>query len=238
MKPLLIISLALNALAVAAALGMWLNRIPIFGSVIHQLRTAAATTFFAAYPITPDDIVMVGDSITANGHWAEIFPDVPLKNRGVSADMTADLLKRLSQVTDGHPRKAFLLIGTNDIGLGARWADTLRNYAQILDRFIDDTPETQLYVQSVLPREAENRDKVLALNVEIMRMAEQRDLTYIDLFPAFADEAGVLRDELTYDSLHLTGEGYRLWHDLIAARVKGADIAPTSVHPGEEVSSP
>ena len=163
MKPLLIISLALNALAVMAAIGMWFNRIPIFGSVIHKLRTAAATTFFAAYPITPDDIVMVGDSITANGHWAEIFPDVPLKNRGVSADMTADLLKRLSQVTDGHPRKAFLLIGTNDIGLGAKWADTLRNYAEILDRFIEETPETRLYIQSVLPREPQNRDKVLAL---------------------------------------------------------------------------
>lgn len=219
MPPLLILSLALNVLFLLMLIGFWLQRIKIFHRVIHEIDTRAATTFFDAYPVTSADTVFLGDSITAGGHWAEMFPGVPVKNRGISGDRTEDVLNRLEQITSGRPAKIFLMIGTNDIGLGTPRDETVRNYSTILDRLKVALPETRIYVQSVLPREAEAHGDVAALNTAICEMATERRLTYLDLFPAFAGEGGGIRDGLSYDRLHLTGAGYRHWQSLLAPYV-------------------
>ena len=54
--------------------------------------------FFRRYPVNKGDIVFVGDSITDGGCWEELFPGVPLKNRGINADDTPGVLKRLDEI--------------------------------------------------------------------------------------------------------------------------------------------
>ena len=209
------LSLALNALFSAFLAAFWLQRVKIFRGILHTIDTSAAVSFFDAYPVAPGDVVFLGDSITAGGQWSELFPDVPVKNRGISGDMTEDLLKRLGQITIGKPRKIFLMIGTNDIGLGAPRALTQRNYREILDQIVRASPDTDIYVQSILPREAKRCEDVTALNAAIAEMAQTRGLTYVDLFPAFVDEDGSILDELSPDGLHLSGQGYRRWQSAI-----------------------
>ncbi|HQP10891.1 MAG TPA: TonB-dependent receptor plug domain-containing protein, partial [Candidatus Omnitrophota bacterium] len=46
----------------------------------HYLQRA---DFFRRYPVNRGDIVFLGDSITDGGCWEELFPGVPLKNRGI-----------------------------------------------------------------------------------------------------------------------------------------------------------
>jgi lysophospholipase L1-like esterase len=107
------------------------------------------------------------------------------------------------------------MIGTNDIGLGAPRELTQRNYRDILDQIVRESPGTRLYVQSILPREAERCEAVIALNTAIAHMAIERGAVFVDLFPAFADEDGSILDELSPDDLHLSGQGYRRWQSAI-----------------------
>jgi lysophospholipase L1-like esterase len=211
----LTLSLTLNVLFIGLIISFWLQRVKIFHRVIHEIDTRAAVTFFDAYPVEPGDIVFLGDSITAGAQWAEMFPDVLVKNRGISGDRTGDVLKRLAQITTGNPAQVFLLIGTNDLGLGTPYDETLSNYAAILDQLREHSPETQVLVQSVLPREARYHDDVVALNTAIAALARARGLTTIDLFPSFVSDDGAIQEALSYDGLHLSGKGYRLWQSLL-----------------------
>lgn len=213
------ISVGLNVVVLAglayAALGS------PFRDWVHPFMTRASTSFFAAYPVARGDVVFVGDSITAGAQWNELFPGVPVRNRGIGGDRTEDLLARIDPLTAGPARKVFLKIGTNDLGAGIDEATILENYETILDHFARDAPSTTVYVQSVLPRAASYRERVESLNAGIEALAAARGLEFIDLYPAFLDEDGSIRDALSYDELHLTGEGYRLWQERLDSHVRG-----------------
>jgi lysophospholipase L1-like esterase len=47
-------------------------------------------------------------------------------------------------------------------------------------------------------------------------LAEEFDYTYINLFPAFANSQGGLKQKLTNDNIHLLGAGYCIWVEKIS----------------------
>ena len=83
---------------------------------VFDVLSERHTTFFTAFPVEPGDVVFLGDSITDEGRWAEMFPNLVVHNHGISADRTDHVLMRLDQVTKGQPGMVFLMIGTNDLG--------------------------------------------------------------------------------------------------------------------------
>ena len=212
-KALLGLSVALNLIVIGTATWLWVGN--PFRSFVHPMMTTAAVSFFDAYPVEPGDIVFLGDSITFGGHWNEIVPGHPVRNRGIGGDRTDDVLARLEPILEGRPGKLFLLIGTNDLGTDIPHDAIVANYATLLDRFARETPSTVVYVQSVMPRAAEYRERVERLNEALRALAAERGLTYVDLYPAFLAEDGSIRDELTFDEIHLTGVGYREWYRLL-----------------------
>jgi lysophospholipase L1-like esterase len=52
------------------------------------------------------------------------------------------------------------------------------------------------------------------LNLRLATLASER-VRFVDLTPALAGEGG-LKDEFTYDGVHLNGEGYLQWRTAIA----------------------
>ena len=70
-------------------------------------------SLFEQLPIRGNDIVFLGNSITDGCEWAELFNNRHIKNRGISADRSGWLLDRLDPIVNGHPKKLFLMIGTN-----------------------------------------------------------------------------------------------------------------------------
>lgn len=192
----------------------------------RRLDSAAATrtreqllSSFARFPVTPGDVVMLGDSITAAGPWHEVLPGVPLRNRGVPGDTTGDVLARLGQVTAGRPGQVFLLVGTNDLGVGLRQGDILRHHEALLWQLRTEAPDAEVVVQSVLPRERRCAGRVQALNAGLAALARHSRCQYLDLWPVFATPDGALRAELTNDGLHLLGEGYERWAEVLRPRV-------------------
>ena len=216
----------------AIGTSIFLN-IVVLAVVIFAL-SGGLTTFFAAafiepahsrwvsqfeqLKVEPGDTVFLGDSITEGGSWHELFPHTKVRNRGIGGDVTTGVLARLNQVTEGKPGQIFLLIGTNDLAFGRDESEIVGNIVTILERIAADSPHTQTYVQSVLPRGIDYQDRVESLNQAIQIAIENRAI-WVDLYPDFLDSDGSISDSLANDELHLLGAGYILWRDKIQSLV-------------------
>jgi lysophospholipase L1-like esterase len=67
-------------------------------------------------PVPAGRVVFIGDSITDGWNLAESFPGKPFVNRGISGQVTAQMLVRLyPDVLDLKPAAMVVLAGTNDI---------------------------------------------------------------------------------------------------------------------------
>jgi lysophospholipase L1-like esterase len=237
LRKVLVLSLALNVLvlAVVAWLGLGPGRSMLMGSFLekHQARRVSN---FEAFPLVPDDIVFLGDSITEGGPWEEMFPDLRVRNRGVGGDTSEGVHARLEQITRATPTKVFLLIGTNDLFRGDSEDEIVSNITDVLDRLKQETPDTEVYLQSVLPRAPSYRADIEALNARLAEVALEHGSAWIDLYPAFLDpETGGIRAELSNDELHLLGPGYKLWKEQIEVQVRtGATPVEPPIEPGAE----
>lgn len=190
-------------------------------------------TFSKEAPITSNDVVMLGNSLTEGGRdWNERIPGAPrIVNRGIIGDTSAGILFRLDEITKAKPKKIFLLIGVNDVSHNMSAEDITRRIGYILDYIKTETPETKVYLQTLLPiDESFNRYKNLTnkthvipqINTILREMAQERGLTLIDLYPHFLDKNGkTLKKSITNDGLHLKKEGYDIWVKQIKPHILG-----------------
>ncbi|PSN14328.1 G-D-S-L family lipolytic protein [filamentous cyanobacterium CCT1] len=172
---------------------------------------------FEKLSIGSNSILFLGDSITDEGEWSDWFPAAMIHNRGISADTTSGVLRRLSGLLETPPQAIFLMIGINDLIFLARSPDqVLSYYQQILTLIQQRAPQTQVYVQSVLPVSDTVfpgiNPKILQLNQGIAALAEALNYRYVNLHPLFVVN-GEIDGAYTADGLHLNGEGYAHWAD-------------------------
>ena len=179
-------------------------------------------SLFDELHINNNDIVFLGNSITDGGNFEELFGREDVKNRGIRSDVIPGVMKRLNQVTKGHPKKIFLLIGINDVSHGLSVKQLTERYEKLVKEIQKHSPHTKLYLQSVMPinnsfkcyKNLKNKETTVEhFNIEIKRIADEHGATYIDLWPVLADTEGKLKKKYTNDGLHLTGDGYRAWTD-------------------------
>ncbi len=167
---------------------------------------------FEMLPVTDTDIVFVGDSITARFEWDEYFTGYRVANRGIDSDVTEGVYNRLNTIISATPEKIFLMIGINDIRQNIPSEITLEYYEKILDELSASLPECRIYVQSVLPVHTStgiDNASVQSLNEQIKALADEKGLTYLDIYSEVVDET----NNFTYtkDGVHPTGEGYAIW---------------------------
>ncbi len=171
-------------------------------------------TQFELLPNSADEIIFLGNSITDGCEWAELFNNPSIKNRGISGDRTQGILDRMTEITESHPKKIFIMIGINDLSAKISTAKILENYQSIIDTIRQSTPETRIFIQSVLPTyqlpHIQN-DSVAYLNSKLEILASKFKIDFIDLYSKFINEDGELNMNLSSDGLHLNGEGYLLW---------------------------
>lgn len=179
---------------------------------------------FESYPDSSDDIIFLGNSITARAQWNELLLLPQARNRGISGDTTFGILERLHEVTEGQPAQIFLLIGINDISRNFPDDEIIQNYETIITRVQKESPNTRLVVQTILPVNSSfgvyerhyNKDGHIAkVNKGIKRLARKYGLTLIDLHPMFQDESGSLKAEYTDEGLHLNEKGYIHWAEIL-----------------------
>lgn len=183
---------------------------------------------FRAFANAPTDIVFLGNSITDYTDWNELVQLKDARNRGISGDITFGVLERLNEVTEGKPSKVFILIGINDISRNIPDSVILANYKKIIHRIKKESPGTKIYFNTVLPvnnsftdRTHFNKDDhILFINDELKEMGKKENITVIDIHPHFLDADKRLDKKYTFDGLHLNGEGYRVWANLLNPYLK------------------
>ena len=181
-------------------------------------------SMFESLPNTSGEIIFLGNSITDGCNWTELFQDLRVKNRGISGDVTEGILNRLDEVTESNPSKVFIMIGINDLARGKSKKEILDNYKIIVDRIIQASPKTEIYIESILPvnekygrfkNHYSKADSIVSLNNNLENLAKEKGQTYVDLYSSFVDNNGKLKDEFTEDGLHINGDGYQLWKSLV-----------------------
>ena len=172
--------------------------------------------------ITSKDIVMVGNSLTeGGGNWNTRLNKKNIRNRGIIGDEVMGIYDRLHQILPGHPEKLFLLAGVNDISHDLTADSIVSMIRMTVERIQRESPDTKLYLQSLLPFDESFRrykkltgktDMVPEINAQLEVLAKDHKITFINLFPLFTEKGtNVLRKELTSDGLHLNEEGYKIW---------------------------
>lgn len=172
-----------------------------------------------ALPVSSENIVFIGNSITNMHEWWEAFGNPLVINRGVSGAVSDEMLDNLTPILRGQPQKAFLMIGTNDLGTPGidNAAHVAANVRTALQRFRRESPRTQVYVQSILPSRRRNVALQRETNDSLRHICCEMGVNYIDLwddlYPLVED------NQHTLDGLHLSASGYRIWCQRIAPLV-------------------
>jgi len=206
---------AVVANAVAASFGCPPERVyfPLYYERVEKFRNET--------PITSEDIVFLGNSLTQGGKWNEYFPGQKIVNRGISGDVALGIYDRLYQILPAKPKKIFLQTGANDVAQDLPVDSIVARIAMVIDKIREESPDTQLYLQGSLPiNESFKRYLKLTgktgvfpqLNQRLEQMAASRGIVFINLFPLFTQKkTDVLREDLTNDGLHLKANGYEIW---------------------------
>ena len=202
---------------------------------------------FAELPVDSDDIIILGNSLSDNGRWNEAFDDANIKNRGIISDVVQGISDRLELVTKGKPKKIFLLIGVNDVSHHLTPDSITTAVEKLIVKIKQQTPTTEIYLQCWLPinndfkRYKNMIGKEMVIfhgNVMLEQVARRQGVTWINLFPAFADKEMKLPKHLTNDGLHLNDAGYRIWCQEIAKYINpDVQIKPNDLYPidGEDI---
>lgn len=158
--------------------------------------------------IEADSIVLVGDSITAQGDWESLLSEFPVVAEGHPGFTSEQLVPVARQVAEHRPRAVVVLAGTNDRrdGRPADW--TIRHLDAIVQSFVELSPGTDVVLATVLPRD-DDPDMVVDVNRRIGELAETNGVELVDLHAALVSNGGRLRPTDTTDGVHLTPAGYR-----------------------------
>lgn len=182
-------------------------------------------SLFEKLPVTSKDVVFLGNSITNGGEWMELLGSANMKNRGISGDVTMGVYDRLEPVIDGEPDKIFLLIGINDLARDISEDTIVANIGMILDKIRLESPLTRVYLQSIMPVNdhfgmfggaTKKWSVIKTLNERLKLLAESKNAVYVDLFTELVEPGTEkLNLEYTNDGLHLMGDGYLKWAEII-----------------------
>ncbi len=172
-------------------------------------------------------VVFLGDSITALKDWSSTFKSLCVINAGISGNTTDDIISRLNKAIISKPKKLFLMIGVNDLLRGKDEAYILANYKIILDEIKKNSPDTIIYIQSVLPVNNDimtvgkiDSEKIVILNEKLKTFADGKRIFFINLYPYFCGADNKLYEKYSQDGLHPNFSGYAVWKKILDQYVK------------------
>ena len=202
---------------------------------------------FKVLSTNSESIVFIGNSITDMHCWPEAFVTskgnyLPIVNRGNSGTYSTEQSDNLESYIAGKPKKVFMMIGTNDIatsgGLNFSGEQVLAYVKSIVTRIHARSPQTKIYLYSILKNNTSNRVEAtwLHTNEIVKAYADATDkVTYIDLYDKLA---GIAQGGAwSYDYLHLTAAAYQVWCETICQYLQeGEDYTVSTVYPSNTSS--
>lgn len=180
-------------------------------------------------------VVFFGDSITDLWRLNEYFPDRDFVNRGISGQITGEMLGRMqADVIDLKPSAVVILAGTNDLARNVPLTTIENNYTMLAT--LAAAHNIKVIFASVLPVSDYHADRspayemtrvrppvfINALNEWLQAYCLQHGCGYLDYFHALADNQGQFTSDLADDGLHPNAKGYRVMAPLALAAIDKA----------------
>lgn len=180
-------------------------------------------------------VVFYGDSITDGWRLNEYFPDRDFINRGISGQITGQMLGRFqADVAALKPAVVLILAGTNDIARGVPPAAIQANFMMMGD--LADHHNIRVAIATILPVSDYHKDKnpswertrqrppqaIEQMNAWLKKFCEERGYVLVNYFDAMKNAEGLLTIDLADDGLHPNAKGYRVMAPLALAGIESA----------------
>lgn len=171
--------------------------------------------------------VLMGDSITDGWPAADMafFNDNNFVGRGISGQVTSQMLLRFRQdVVDLDPKYVVILAGTNDIAGNSGKIDMDKTFGNIVSMCeIAKSNKIRPVICSVLPATrfgwspmvTDAAEKIILLNSMLKEYARKNRIRYVDYHTAMKNAESGLSENLAYDGVHPTAEGYEIMENLL-----------------------
>lgn len=116
----------------------------------------------------------------------------------------------------------YIMIGINELGTGTV-SDFSAQYRQCLEIIRTLQPKARIIIMGIMfettaysdADDVYNNDNINAKNSAIAGYANGKDIFYLDMNPAVCDETNGLREDISFDGVHLTAKYYYLWTDFM-----------------------
>ena len=184
---------------------------------------------------TAGRVVFFGDSITDFWRLNEYFPGKDFINRGISGQITGEMLGRMkADVVDLRPKAMIILAGTNDLARGVDTRTIENNLIMIAE--LARAHNIKVLMCSVLPvsdyHKTENPryemskvrppQLIREVNQWMQGYCRSGNCTYVDYFSAMVDSAGMMQSDLADDGLHPNAKGYRIMAPIVTRAIDEA----------------
>ena len=145
-----------------------------------------------------------------------------LEDAGVTYQKTGEKVDLKEMLQEKHYGKIYIMLGMNELGYG----DTnryMKQYLSVLRQIREWQPDAIIFIMANLHVSREKNDMASEFNninindknVASARLANGRDIFYLDCNPLFTDEEGYLQAELTFDGVHLYAQHHEKWREFL-----------------------
>jgi beta-glucosidase len=177
------------------------------------------------------DLIIIGDSITqgweGNGKkvWQEFYGKRNAVNLGIGGDRTQHVLWRLDNgnIKNISPKLAVIMIGTNNSGTNTP-EEIFEGNRAIVQKLQKALPDMKILVLGIFPRGPNADDPKRQVNEKanamIAKLADGKNVHYLDIGKGFLNDDGVLTRDIMPDLLHLNEKSYTIWAESIEPSVK------------------
>lgn len=171
----------------------------------------------------PANIVMLGNSITYRVDWNELLNRTDIANRGIGNDITLGMLNRLQDVYDVNPKVCFVMGGINDIMNDIEPEKIVLNIEAICndlkEKNIKPIVYSIIYTSKKYPNHKNINNIILQTNSLLELGCFNNNITFVDINTTLSDNYS-LKQEFSFDGVHLSAQGYKIWKELINPIIK------------------
>lgn len=182
-----------------------------------------------------DDALFIGDSLTLALSYYPVIEDdaefcayksiTPMQfvnNTKIEVEDGGEVAI-WDEVCRKKPEKIYILLGTNALASGSN-SSFILYYDKLVEKLKAQFPDADVYIEGIPPvtskvsteRITLTNGRIRKINVEIAKMAAERECYYIDLYSALAGGDNCLPNAIAQeDGIHMNEDGCRKWIDYL-----------------------
>ncbi|MFT7071918.1 MAG: alpha-glucosidase [Patiriisocius sp.] len=161
------------------------------------------------------EIVMFGDSHTANGKWNSTINQNPVLKLGWGGYTSEMLVDKISLSVPFKPKYVFILCGGNDIYQDSFTVENTLNNLKLMADTLKNSSITPVFQKLMYQHKNPKFNTTIdSINNALTNYCLKEQIDLLDIGKDMYDSTG-LKASLTIDNLHLNKKGYAIWSKAI-----------------------